>query len=318
MDELIAAVRGKLGQLAEAKGDAILCNGGRYPVLPNGFSFFEGVHDMPAPTAFIDGGNATLFAAPGMEVAFVRVFGCVFAGKKRIKEVKHEFFLLSNVHDEVAYVSAFGEGLFAEKLFSFPVADIENGELASSLVRRMAEVKMARQLQQHADFVVLDGTLEPMHALEEKELSALDKNVAAFAKTNSMLTQQGNTASSALHRLQPDTAWHYFLTADGERDISFVKLHKKSNYVFQLETMKKMEGNGLAGLLQILCIHGSDAVFPGYPYGLLYADQRARVSNEEKELLRMQLLAKLGASANTLLQLGRTSDAHAVLDKVKF
>ncbi len=84
----------------------------------------------------------------------------------------------------------------------------------------------------------------------------------------------------------------------------FVKLHPESQHIF------RFEGDPI--LLPALVSQCGDALFVGYPYGLILADKFARVSNEEKRSLRMSFLLR---NENRILRSYLNSmNAHEILD----
>ena len=95
--------------------------------------------------------------------------------------------------------------------------------------------------------------------------------------------------------------------------VFIVKLNKSGKYCFQFETNKKEK---IAETLEQLAKNCSDAVFPGYPYGLILADKFARVSNKEKEYLLTIFQAKAGKTWGKIKQYLNTKNAHSVLDNI--
>ena len=60
----------------------------------------------------------------------------------------------------------------------------------------------------------------------------------------------------------------------------------------------------------------NDAVFPGYPYGLILTDKFARVSNEEREYLLTIFQAKSGKLWNKIKKQLSVINAHSILDHI--
>ena len=60
--------------------------------------------------------------------------------------------------------------------------------------------------------------------------------------------------------------------------------------------------------------NSQDALFLGYPYGLIVADKFARVSHEEKKSLKMNFLLK--ADNREIAEYLSTTDAHDILDNL--
>ncbi|MBI2146708.1 hypothetical protein HYU22_05200 [Candidatus Woesearchaeota archaeon] len=83
-----------------------------------------------------------------------------------------------------------------------------------------------------------------------------------------------------------------------------MKLHPQATHVF------RFQGNG--GILPSLVANSSDPLFLGYPYGLIMADKLARVSNAERNSLRMSLL--LRKENREIAEYLSTMNAHEILD----
>ncbi len=227
----------------------------------------------------------------------------------------HEFYLLTTAsyrQEDVWYDSEIfatvGEELVSREDLEISSSDAtikagkERAPLAkvANLARRFAELSLASLIP--ADFVILDGTLEPTWKNEEKYLSRLGNNVCALAKSCSLFTVLGNNPAILLGKNGISGCWSYFV--DGKT--YFVKLHPESRHVF------RFEGNTEA--LHFLLGNSSDPLFLGYPYGLVLADQRARVSNLEKNSLRMRFL--LDGQNREIVEYLRASDAHEILDSL--
>lgn len=172
----------------------------------------------------------------------------------------------------------------------------------TNIARRLSELFLAVKLQEKVDFIIMDGNLDATYKNENKFTTKLNEKVSALAKTSSLFTVSGNSPVVLLNKLNPHSCWSYFV--DGKT--YFVKLHEKAKHVF------RFDGNKEA--LSILMQNSHDAIFLGYPYGLIHTDKFARVSNEEKSALRMQFL--LRKENKEILDYLSTSDAHEVLDKL--
>ncbi|MBI2666344.1 hypothetical protein HYX13_01900 [Candidatus Woesearchaeota archaeon] len=279
----------------------------------------------PTPTiAFIDGGQAELIVAGNFCVSFIRVAALIMQGEKKILQEKKEFFLLTTAKshkEEIWYESK----IFSEQIdISVPTnqdsfflneqdlfvssqdPSLKSGTerapitRVAGMARRFAELFLAAQVAKNADFLLLDGTLEKTYSQEEKYLQQLPKNSNALAKSSSLFTTSGNGPSLFLQQNGPSGCWNYQV----KENISFVKLHEKAKHVFRFE--------GTPELLPFLLPGCTDATFLGYPYGLILADQLARVSNEEKKSLQMRFM--LDKENKDILEYLTTSNAHDILD----
>lgn len=265
--------------------------------------------------AFIDGGQAEILSAGNFCLSFIRVGALIYQNNEKIKDYKHEFYLLTTAKYNG------GEVVYESKIFSLesePLID-ENDLIISStdttirkgierasisqvanLARRFAELSLCCKI--NADIIVLDGALESSFRNEEKYLSELPANVCAIAKSSSLFTVSGNSPVVLLNKLNSLPHWSYRID-----DINhFVKLHPKSKHVFRF--------TGNRDFLPHLAENSKDALFLGYPYGLIAADKFARVSNEEKNSLRMNILLK--AENKEIIEYLSTANAHGILDNL--
>lgn len=267
--------------------------------------------------AFIDGGQAEIISAGNFCLSFIRIFAQVFQDNQKKESFKYEFYLLTTAawkNEELFYESKIfpmlGDKLIdeADLFISSNDATIKSGveraaiSKVAGIARRFSELSLATKLQEKVDFIVLDGNLDPTYKNESKFTSRLNGNVSALAKTSSLFTVSGNSPVVLLNKINPNNCWSYFV--DGKT--YFVKLHQKAKHVF------RFDGNKEA--LSVLVQNSHDAIFLGYPYGLILVDKFARVSNEERNALKMQFL--LRKENKDILEYLSTSNAHEVLDKL--
>jgi hypothetical protein len=298
------------------KEDKIIFNGKQIQIDPSNFISLLAANSS-AKIAFVDGGQAEILSAGNFCLSFIRVFAQVFDGEKKTEFFKREFYLLTSAswkNDDLYYSSKIfpilEETLISEEdlLLSSNDASLKSGieraapSKITNLARRFSELALAAELQSKCDYVVLDGTLDKTYTHEEKYLKLLSSNVCSLAKSSSLFTVSGNSPVVLLSKLGPFSCWRYFL----ENQTYFVKLHERAKHVFRFE--------GNPDVLPHLIHNSHDALFLGYPYGLILADQFARVSNEERSSLRMNLLLK--AENKDVLKYLSSSDAHAILDNL--
>jgi len=265
--------------------------------------------------AFIDGGQAEILSAGNFCLSLIRIGALVYLNNKKVKEHQHQFFLLTTTkyeNNDLLYEAKIfavkGEKLIDESdlIISSTDATIKTSQERASITqvtniaRRFAELALAAKVS--ADIVLLDGTLEPSFRKEEKYLARLPINACSLAKSSSLFTASGNSPVVLLNRLSPAECWSYFV----EDESYFVKLHEKSKHVFRF--------TGNKDFLPFLAENSTDALFLGYPYGLIAVDRFARVSNEEKKSLRMNLLLK--ADNKEIAKYLSATNAHDILDNL--
>ena len=123
-----------------------------------------------------------------------------------------------------------------------------------------------------------------------------------------MLTDSGNSAVAVLHQLAKAGSWYYVPEQDSVVKVGFVKLAEKARHVFRIDLFNCAS---IAEVVSVLRENAQDPCFLGYPYGLVEADQRAHVSKQEGNLLKLQFLARFGES---LRHHCAALDAHEVLN----
>jgi len=266
--------------------------------------------DQNKTIAYIDGGQAELISGGNLCLSFIRISAQILQGTKRISSQKQQFYLLTTAvykQGDIWYESKiFGDSLVNEEdlLICSNDSSLKSGQergpigKVANMARRFAELRLASQVK--ADYVLLDGTLEPTFKNEEKYFSS---NVSALAKTCSLFTTCGNNPVLLLQRLSPyQQSWVYFVTDK----TYFVKLHPKAKHLFRFE--------GSPEILLHLMRSSSDPLFLGYPYGLILADKMARISNNEQNSLKMNIL--LRDENKEIVSYLNSMNAHEILDNL--
>ncbi len=280
-------------------------------------NFREIVKNEDSTISFIDGGQATIFNSGNICVTFVQIVAVKFRGLTKVSTTKYEFYVVTHSQmqsDDVEYVSHLfsqeGELLCNPDDLQISSTDqtIRNGlerapiEKVANMARRFAELALARKEAETSECVLLDGTLEAVFRDEEKFIKGLPSNVCALAKTCSLITTNGNNPTHLLSKIAPESVWFYTLT----EKTFFVKLHAGAKHVFRFE--------GDSSVLSSLVEHSSDSLFLGYPYGLIFVDRLARISNKEKDSLRMQFL--LRKENKKIREYLSATNAHEILDSI--
>jgi len=285
--------------------------------------------------AFIDGGNAELLNLANLSLQLVRVYYNIFNKNKKIDSKRFDFYVLVEAVDkngEINYSVDIAPDTFLDKLLfdSFDETIREGKHMikiskVGEVVRRFLELHFASVITDNlgnGDIIVLDGSLKASITNENKFFSALFEKalkkgiiITALSKTCTYLTNNGNSAISAINSISPSGCWYYHPVAEisseeHQADMFFVKLNEKSKYTFRFEVFKKNKYE-IDSILDLLVNNSKDPVFLGYPYGLIDADKFARVSNNEKGYLKTMLMVKLKRE-----DLEKQSDAHKILDSI--
>ena len=283
--------------------DSIIFKNQRYQIHPK--NFFQ-IYPEKNEITFIDGGQAEIITSSTFCISFIRIVAVQFPSKHVTKK---EFFLLTTTktkNNQIFYESKlFGDMLINELDLYISSEDTsikigrERASITSitNIARRLAELSLASSYQH----VLLDGSLDNKYNNEEKYIKP---HFSALAKSSSLFTTSGNSPSVLLNKLGPEGLWKYELN----QETSFVKLHPNAKHIFRFDGNKT--------IISSLISNSKDALFLGYPYGLILADTLARVSNSEKESLRMKFF--LNNQNKDIIQYLQTSNAHSILDSLSF
>lgn len=284
--------------------------------------------------AFIDGGNAELLKANNFSLQMIRIFGLIFQNNKKIKSIKNEFFLLAhskNEEDKIIYGAEIfqikGNKLINENDLIFNSFDgtikqgINRAEISKigEIGRRFAELSFANIIADEldeGDILILDGNLRVNYKNEKNYLDKLkNKNlfVCALSKSSQVFNNNGSCLIGDLGSIGNDIKFPWHFKIDNNK--CAVKLNKSSRYIFEFEVFNDSKINEILCCLISNC---NDAVFPGYPYGLILADKFARISNQEKEYLINLFKIKAGKNWKEIERYLNSVNSHTILDKISF
>jgi hypothetical protein len=342
MDELVKELRNTL--LTKSTDEEYLSMSSKYVPIKidltnyhNIFSISEIKSELKTSKniLFVDGGSAVLFESASFCVGFIRVGGIVYNNNLRIAKSLREFYLIITEINGEYHVRTYPETSFDAMVFNPEDESLKNGlekcnvTKIISLIRRFAEIEYATNnlLDKDVDYILIDGTLEARYPFEDKYLANLysKKNVCALSKTCTLTTKNGFSVTKLLldfNAKSKNSVWYYNPIVINNNSIHnaelyFIKLHSKTDYVFRFEMQKGFDKN-MSDLFSILVNNSCDPIFLGYPYGLIDVDQYVRVSDDELRLLKMKLSVKLGKDWNEFSKYLNSTNAHSILDKIKF
>lgn len=301
MKEIVSRILEKIGE----KSTAVFLDSQKHEIKDENFIQIKDSTKNKS-VSFVDGGNLELIKSPSFSVFFNRIYYSTYRLNKRVKSKRIEFytFIYATVSDKKIIYNA--ECFGNDMKFSF---DSDDRTIASSLaradislignvIRRFSELKLASEIE--SDYIIIDGSLEKKYTNEERFLEMLkNRNVFGLSKSNDILTEKGSSAGAAVFLSKKD-CFAYKICNNNY----FLKLHDKSKYVFRLESSNDKEINEIASLLKE---NSKDIIFPGYPYGLIEADKFARVTENERKSLKMQMLIMLGDKITPYIN---NSNAH--------
>lgn len=340
--EIIGRIVEKLDtNILENKGDFVVFKNDKYKSVKFDMANFRQINSVAGSkkVAFIDGGNSELIKSNNFSLQFIRIAYVIYQNNKRISQTKKEFYVLAFAKEEnnnIFYeVETFGENITFARIDSFDKT-MKTGDhrinisKVGEICRKFAEIKycgeMIEQLNS-GDIIVKDRHLECSITNEAKYMDALYEKASAkgiiicgLAKTSNLLTNTGNSAAAVLNSMNPDKDWYYHPVAEindenHQAELSFVKLHADSKYVFRFEIFNKQKQN-MEDVLALLKQNAVDPIFLGYPYGLIEADRLGRVSNNDAEYLKTTFMAKAGKRFEKIRKYMAAVDSHSILDSV--
>ena len=315
-----------------------------FPLTKNNFSRIKN-SGIGNKIAFIDAGSSEIIKSPNFSLNLIRVYYAIYRQNIRILSKKHEFYAFvytQNIGNELFYTAEFigvNNDEFPNKgdlLFNSLDETVRQGisrasiSSISNVIRRFSELKTAANIIESLsenDVIVLDGSLQCTFTNEKKYFGELYKKaeekkviVCGLSKTTTLMTDRGNSVSSALNKFDIGGKWLYYPVAEiksnaHKAEMTFVKLHESSKHIFRFEIYEGQKEK-LNGTLSLLSDNCKDAVFPGYPYGLIEADKNARISNNEKEMLLTLFSAKFGKDWKRIKESLSNVDAHEILDNI--
>ena len=213
----------------------------------------------------------------------------------------------------------------------------------ATIARRFAEWEYARQVVEKeldwGDVIVMDGTLRTAFENESKYASlayeaAKRKGVVytGLSKTSRLFTSTGLSLLGAVRKMAADSGvkptWFYYpiaesLSPEHQGAIFIVNLHEQSERAFRYEIhaeqAKMLSDEEINEIFCQLSANSCDVSFPGYPYGLIDADDNARVRLGESQMYRIMLMSemsKLGSWPKFSRHI-QSTDAHEVLNMLK-
>jgi hypothetical protein len=189
------------------------------------------------------------------------------------------------------------------------------------------------------DIAVRDGTLQTavrheVQAASRAFSAAVRKGafLTALAKTSQLLTSSGLSLLAAVEELSRQCelgggSWFYHPLVKNDHpehraEIYACRLHPGARHVFRLEILRDqaqhMTSPEVMDVIAELAANSRDLSFPGYPFGLVDADETARVRRSEKEALAAILASALAENGcwKTVQRHISTTDAHDILDEI--
>ena len=316
------------------------------PITESSFSALTTISTQQ-PIVFVDGGNNTLIDSPSLHVSALRVaIVTQFIREKQIRFSLTTYnanviISLEKIDGKKQYVISLSG---ADELPAFlPVA--QDDELIATTddnrvmlticnyVRQSLEWHFAKQSlssMNAGSLLVLDGSFSTRNSTQQILLADLISSatkcnvlVVALSKSSSLTTTGGYAFGPFLMSHSPTAdMWMTSPLAESQTvnsfSIHFAKLATRAQNVVRIDVPANANVD-VAKVFGILAWASQDSSFPGYPYGLIKADDSARVSQEDKEYLTTRLMMSMDPLTQKQIRLlSASSNAHSVLDSLKF
>jgi hypothetical protein len=227
---------------------------------------------------------------------------------------------------------------------SFYGSERHDIERVASIARRFAEWSFSKKIIEEQlgenDLLIRDGSLQISFANEdiysEEAFDTAKKSGTIFcglSKTSHLITNTNFSLLGSIKRFAEDielnyNSWCYGPIADCSASeyravLNIVKLNPSAQHVFRFEILKEqaeiLEKEGLIKLIESIAENSRDFGFPGYPYGLVDADLRARVREDEVEIYKTQVLSEIAKKPEMLKKVQadmRAVDGHDILNEL--
>lgn len=186
-----------------------------------------------------------------------------------------------------------------------------------SLPRMMGEWKMAREAVRRMPYgncLVMDGSLSVWGPARRDQARGVMEEarrrrviVCGLSKTSNLYLDGGRPLLDYIREeymaRQPKMPWYVDIgkppnnPKPGDIHTMAVMLHGASRWLYRLDmdavTRRRIGDEGTGEVLASLAANSSDAMMPGYPYGLSYADRHAQVRHDTARVFAAKLLAML-------------------------
>ncbi len=315
----------------------------RYTAFDFDKNNFHHVSKSQMQICFIDGGNASIIEAQNFELSIIRTYFCTYKATEKTSFSREDFYLAVSPtieEDKLVYnAELIPTNSENSTKFSFVASDdtLKNGKFdaeigtIAGIVRRFAEWKTAERLANSMDsgMIVMDGSLQTGYTGEnfyaESAYNSANNSgivLSGLSKTSSLLTTTGMNLMAAIDKISPKAPWYYYPIAEISHPDHFaemfaLKLHENARICYRYEILKSQAKNAdntislqAQEAISALAFNARDPRYLGYPYGLIDADNFARITERERLALRTLFSShaqKLSESAG---------DAHEIINRI--
>ncbi|HLC66132.1 MAG TPA: DNA double-strand break repair nuclease NurA [Candidatus Nanoarchaeia archaeon] len=295
---------------------------------------FTPITPKAQPLICVDGGSAEIVTTPTFSLQLVRIAAVYSDGSftrmreewmLAVKKTPEGYSAILTPHSATAHAFPQKELVLSDSEQVLLDGGFRgNISRLGAIIRRLGELEYARHVAEHYPdaAVVLDGSLQTNNPLVETAmLHLVDAHpTVGVCKTADLFTISGHTATAAMQalareqRIEGCYSTNALAVLRTARNISvrFARLHPHARYLFRIDAI-----GDHPELVSALAATSTDPVFFGYPYPLIVADQLARVSHEEQDQRRTELLARNHHRYPSLREAMHAIDAHRVLDRIR-
>lgn len=263
---------------------------------------------------FVDGGRNKIYSTLKYGLYVARVSASNYRGKKKIQGYRATFlvFIENNEDYSIARLEKIEESekFSLEDIVPKAIEVSGSSTLYPDYVEEPTSEFIARSVQEILEWstvkyiadkfpetiIVKDGSLQ-MSTIDNDStryaIDAIDRNrikLIGISKRSNVRTSRNYPLVSILmlyaKKIGLESPWIYYpirkniteILSFG--DVAFCTFHKNSEHVFRTD-FYNMDFEEFVEIARILSYHSSDPAFYGYPYGLIEADENAKVPDEE-------------------------------------
>lgn len=303
MKEITKLLSTKINTLKTKRDQCVLLDGKKTMLKKEGFQPLPQSSSSEENLYFIDGGNQELLTTPLFTVQKIRIACVQYKGTKRIGIEEDTYFALAT-NDKTVWLQNEDD----VTRFGFEENPVDS-------MRKTLEYEKAVSKAQNKGFVIVDGNISSKNVKQNTYKKVIKQtNIVGITKTTTAKNEEGLPANLILHTFTKKNKiqkpYLFFL-----HEANKVKTHLVCYHGYKVLRLD-LTNKDVKNVLESLTKHFYDPVFLGYPYGLVDADDQARITNKEVQESALVLKKRLGLETFEILK--ESYDSHDVLDSIKF
>jgi hypothetical protein len=272
--------------------------------------------DAQSRVAAVDGSNSMILEAGLLTIAAVRaVVSCYAGGKREFLSTTPLRLVRLGMEDEIVNFISIYEGCFGRTPESGLPGDDRSDAVA--VIRDTLEHSAALHAldrMEAGDLLLLDGGLRVSHASHRPVLNDLlvkaganDVMVAGISKHSSVTWGDGLPLVLSVDRYArrcgirppyyvriPEELMDRHRYGQWQRGVVYVaKLHPRAPRAFKIEVPDYAGDKAVGDTFQACAAYADDARVPGYPFPLLDAHRKVRITEDIREHIFNDLIAEM-------------------------